>query len=133
MQKLLEFLAKYCECLFLDHQFKIVDSEASQSFGNAYIKMISGNIILLFIRDRGQIMLDFGVTSDKKKQMFSIDLVYILIKGERIGNSLLNERYVEFICKDMLQIKDAFSEGKWSDTATKLHKFALDRSKRIFG
>ena len=74
MEKILQYLKKYCSFLYSPYNFQMVESDSSESFGNALVILESGNLRLQFIKDRDQLFLDFQPTSNNK-EWFSIDIV----------------------------------------------------------
>lgn len=59
MGKLLEWLAKQCAFLFEGNRFRVVDSQASDSFGgDALVVLSSSTLRLRLVRDRDQIIGD---------------------------------------------------------------------------
>jgi hypothetical protein len=66
MLQILEFIVRACGFLFVDNRYKFVDSAASSSFGgNACVVLQSTALKVRFVRDRGQLFLDFQAPSDR--------------------------------------------------------------------
>lgn len=93
MDEILLFIVKYCSALYNKLGFRFVKSEVTDSFGgNCYLILESEFMMLHFVKDRGQLFLDFeSKLLGKKRELFSLDVVRQDITKEKELKSLLDE------------------------------------------
>jgi len=132
MEKILQYLKKYCSFLYSRYNFQMVESDCSESFGNALVILESGNLRLQFIKDRDQLFLDFQPTHNKK-EWFSIDIVKQLITGNIEPSAQMNSDKAEFLKIHLDEINDLFSPTNFKSTFKKLKELERARAKRLFG
>ena len=126
---------KQAPFLFSETQFRVVRLEySSESFGNAIMVLEDKDLRIQFVKDRGQIFLDFQAPTTKHphKNWFSIDIVKQKITGKIAASSEIIPENIEFLRKNLEEIKDLFSPSKLDDTLGKLDQLQRDRAKRMF-
>lgn len=134
MRAILSFITNHGLFLFEQYGFRFVDSLYSKSFGgDAYITLKSENLKIRLVYDRAQLFMDFCGNNSRKEHWFSIDLIVQLLTEEIQQSSLLDERYANFIAKNMDAIIEAFSDANVEATQSSLNKLAKQRAKRLFG
>ncbi len=113
MTEILEFLVRYCAFLWSKGRYRITESEAAASFGgDAYLIVSSDKLRMRFVRDRGQLFLDFQeFAAAGKEDWYSIDLLYRIVMGERRESSILNEEYAAFLREFLDKIESLFADG----------------------
>ncbi len=133
MDEILEYLISYCSFLYERNRFRFVDSMVSDAFGgDSLLVLASEELQLRFVRDRGQLFLDFRTARQKgDKGWYSIDLVRQLITGEREYHSLMNEENARFLKENLDTIEQLFSERNIKDTLSSLKELRRKRSKRL--
>jgi hypothetical protein len=132
MEKVLQYIKKHCSFLYSPYKFQIVESESSESFGNALVILEDEDLRLQFVKDRGQLFLDFQPTSNKK-EWFSIDIVKQLVTGNIEPSAEIDTEKVEFLKNHLDEIKDIFSPKNLTGTIKKLKDLERARAKRLFG
>ena len=133
MEEILQYLKKHCSFLYAPNQFRFVDSESSESFGNALLVLEHEDLRLKFVKDRGQLFLDFQPTSSKrKKDWFSIDIVKQLVTGNIEPSAEMDGEKAKFLKNNLDEIKRLFSPDNLEDTIKKLRDLERQRAKRLF-
>ena len=133
MEEFIQYVKKHFSYLFSPYSFRIIESQSSESFGNALIILEYEDLLLKIVKDRDQIFLDFQPASKKSKlNWFSIDIVKQMITGKIEPSAEMNSRNVEFLKDNLDQIKKIFSKEKVSDTIKVLKKLERERAKRLF-
>lgn len=134
MNDILKFLINYCSDLYLTRSFKFIDSEVSQSFGNAILVLSNGVTSLKFTMDKGQMFLDFKSDFSKKKNdWYSFDLIRKLLREETGYYSILDDSNGKFISENLLEILSLFTVEMIDKTLMKLSKLEKKRAKFLFG
>jgi hypothetical protein len=87
----------------------------------------------MFVRDRGQLFLDFQSPASPSRDWYSVDLVYRLLTGERRDSAELDEQYAQFICERLLDIESSFSGKRMAETKERLVALERLRAKELFG
>jgi hypothetical protein len=133
MEEILRYIMRYCPFLYAPNQFRFVDSGSSESFGNAFLVLEHGNLRLQFIRDRGQIFLDFQPTSKKNKsEWYSIDIVKQMVKGKIEPSAEMDTKKVEFLKSNLDELQQLFSRDNLEGTIKKLKDLERARAKLLF-
>lgn len=132
MEKVLQYIKKNCSFLYSPYKFQIVESDSSESFGNALVILEDENLRLQFVKDRDQLFLDFQPTSNKK-EWFSIDIVKQLVTGNIEPSAKMDSEKAEFLKNHLDQIKHLFSPKNLTNTIKKLKDLERARAKRLFG
>lgn len=135
MTEILQFIARFCSFLYERYDFRFVDSEVSSSFGNAALYLASPDIELRFIRDRGQLFLDFRsrhVDSRKTEAWYSFDVVRRLITDEAKWDALMCEESASILRDRMDDILKMFASDRAEETIMKLKKLERLRANEIF-
>ncbi|MFX0023527.1 MAG: hypothetical protein ACFE9S_14470 [Candidatus Hermodarchaeota archaeon] len=134
IEEIQHYLMKHCPFLFSPNQFRIVDSDSSESFGNAFLVLEHKNLRLKFIKDKGQLFLDFQpMSSNRKKDWFSIDIVMQLVTGNIESSSEMDTDKAKFIKSNLDEIQRLFSSPNLEVTIKKLRELERARAKRLFG
>lgn len=137
MDEILKFLLTRYSFLYNKYKFKFIDSEVSESFGNAYLTLTSGGINICFVRDKGQIFLEFQSKFVKNPKSpyswYSIDLIKQLITHETECSSLMDENNAKFLENNIETIFKLFSTSRLKETLKELNKLAKIRSEKLFG
>jgi hypothetical protein len=134
MEEILQYLMKNCSFLYSPNQFRFVDSDSSESFGNAFMVLEHKDLRLKFIKDRGQLFLDFQPTSSTRKlDWFSIDIVMQLVTGNIEPSSQMDAAKAKFLKSNLDEIQRRFSKANLEGTLKKLRELERQRAKRLFG
>jgi hypothetical protein len=131
--EILEYLLKYCPFLLTSPRYRFVDSEVGSSFGDAYIVLESNALRLRFIRDRGQLFLDFQSPSQTgERHWFSIDVVRRLLTGDQPESAELDADYATFLEGNLEEIESRFAQ-RLDETLGHLRELERARAKELFG
>ena len=130
VEEILKLLMKHCSFLYSQKKFRFVDSDVSESFGNALLVLEHENLRLRFVKDRDQIFLDFKPANKKgEKYWFSIDIVKQLVTGRIEDSAELDSEKAVFLKTNIDEIEQLFSTTKTEDTIKKLKDLERDRAK----
>jgi len=133
MEEILRYLMKHCSFLYSPNKFRFVDSDSSDSFGNALLVLEHQDLRLQFIRDRGQLFLDFQPRSiNNKREWFSIDNVKQLVTGKIEPSAEMDSEKAEFLKIHLDEIEQLFSTTNVQSTIKKLKVLERERAKRLF-
>ncbi|NVM16748.1 MAG: hypothetical protein HWN80_03465 [Candidatus Lokiarchaeota archaeon] len=133
MEEILRYLMKHCSFLYSPNQFRFVDSGSSESFGNAFLVLEHEGLRLQFVKDRGQIFLDFQPTSkNHKADWFSIDIVKQMVTGKIETSAEMDSKKAEFLKTNLDKIEQLFSIANIESTIKKLRELERARAKRLF-
>jgi len=132
MEKVLQFIKKHCSFLYSPYTFQIIETDLSESFGNALVILEDDDLRLQFVKDRDQLFLDFQPTSNKK-EWFSIDIVKQLVTGNIEPSAEMDSEKAEFLKNHLDEIKLLFSPKNLIGTIKKLKDLERARAKRLFG
>jgi len=132
MVGILVFILRFCVPYFYDYGFRFVGSDATNSFGNAYVDVSNGSFVMRFVSDKDQLQLSFIKDTTEAKE-YSIDLVYQLVLGSIGETGLLVDRYGLFLAQYAQDIIDVFKDENWSNTQKMLEQYQEERSKRMWG
>ncbi len=133
MEEILRYLMKHCSFLYAPNLFRFVDSGSSESFGNAFLVLEHEDLRLQFVRDRGQIFLDFQPTSKKhKSNWFSIDIIQQMVTGKIETSAEMDSEKEEFLKTNLDKIEQLFSTANMDSTIKKLRELERARAKRLF-
>ena len=133
MEDILQYLMKHCSFLYSPNLFRFVDSGSSESFGNAFLVLEHEDLRLQFVKDRGQIFLDFQSTSKKQKEeWFSIDIVKQMVTGEIEPSAEMDSKKAKFLKTNLDEIEQLFSTVNMESTIKKLKELERARAKRLF-
>jgi hypothetical protein len=135
MNQILRFLITYCSFLYRPDGFRFVDSYTASSFGgDAFVVLASDQLRLRFVRDRGQLFLDFqGSSQQDKNNWFSIDVVQQLVVGEEQDSAEITAQRVKFVEERIEEISSRFSGDQLEDTQVALKSLERARAKKLFG
>lgn len=136
MKEILEAIVRWFGFLWDDGRYRIVDSIVSKSFGgDAYLVVSSDALRIRFVRDRGQVFVDFQEPwASDKAEWYSIDLVRRLITGEKSRSAELDEGFAAFMRESLADVEARFSnESAFRATRSELGKLERIRSKEMFG
>jgi len=124
---------KHCSFLYSPNRFRFVDSGSSESFGNAFLVLEHKELRLRFVKDRGQIFLDFQPTSKNRKgEWFSIDIVKQMVTGEIETSAEMDSEKRKFLKTNLDKIEQLFSSANREGTIKKLKELERARAKRLF-
>lgn len=132
MEEILQYLKERCFFLYSPNKFQIVETDSSESFGNALVILEDEDIRLQFVRDRDQLFLDFQPTS-YRKEWFSIDIVMQLVTGNIEPSATMDSKKVEFLNSNLDEIKRLFSPPELENTIKEMKNLERSRAKRLFG
>ena len=136
MGEILRFIADFCGFLFERYGFRFVDSEVSASFGNAAIYLTSPDLELRFIRDRGQLFLDFRsvhIDSRKTEAWYAFDIVRRLVTAKKTWDARMDEENAVVLRDHMDHIIRLFAADQAQGTVAELKKLERLRAKEVFG
>lgn len=133
MIQLLEFLIAHGAFLLEPDLFSFAGSHSSTSFGDASITLGSDRLLLRFVRDRGQLFLDFqGASQSNRKDWYSIDVVQQLVTGVRQDSSVVSPQGMEFVREHLAEIRLLFDDNSIEDTHSALKILERKRAKALF-
>jgi len=134
MADILDFIVRFCSFLWLEARYRIVDSGVTLSFGgDAWLIVASESLRLMFVRDRGQLFLDFQGPTSPSREWYSVDVVYRLLTGDRRDSAELDEEYASFVSERLLDIESSFSNAHMPETKKRLVALERLRAKELFG
>ena len=133
MEEFTQYVKKNFSFLFSPYQFQLIESQSSESFGNALVILKHEDLLIKIVKDRDQIFLDFQPVSKKGKlNWFSIDIVKQMITGKIEPSSEMNPKNTEFLKNNLNKIAEIFSKESTPDTIQELKKLERERAKRLF-
>ena len=133
MNKILDFLMKYCSYLYEEYDFRFTDSLCDNS-GNASITLSSSNVNIRICTERGQMVLAFQSNHYGKKDVYSwysIDIVRELMTGDKKCTTLMDKANIDFLKNNIVALLDSFSPTEAEKTIAKLKKLERIRSKDL--
>lgn len=132
---ILAFIAAHMGFLWEGARYRIIGSElATSNGGDALLLVESEKLRLRFVRDRGQLFLDFQPSfSPPDGEWFSVDLVRRLETGRREETAELDAGYASFVQENLPEIEHQFDADEWAATAASLKKLKAKRAKELFG
>lgn len=135
MTLILAFIAAHMGFLWDGARYRITGSEvATSNGGDALLLVECEELRLRFVRDRGQLFLDFQPSfSSPDGEWFSIDLVRRLHTGQREETAELDEGYASFVHEHLQAIEHQFGAEEWPATLASLKKLKAKRAKELFG
>lgn len=135
MDQISSFITNYMLFLLNTDRYKEVETmKTAANGGDSVVVFVSDGLHFRFIKERDQLFLDLRPpTSQKEKDWYSIDLVYRLLTGERLGTSILSPEYAEFVRTRLLDIEREFGPDEWPQTEQDLRGIQRKRSKEMFG
>lgn len=132
MNQLDAYVRENCAFLYTDHGASCIDEKSDS--GNALLVLVTADLQLRFVRDRGQLFLELRsrhVSSDA--EWFSLDLVQQLLTDEIDDQTPLGDSRVNFLERHFADISKAFAGDQARATSFRLHELARARAKRLFG
>ena len=134
MPELLMFIAKHFAYLFKPPGYRIVDSEVSESFGNALLVLESDQLRLRFTRDRSQLLMEFQTLRGSRNEWFSQGLLKGLLTADRGGSEVLTPDWAAFLEQGLPALEQRLADPKSRDaTLDGLRQQARLRAKELFG
>ena len=137
MDDLLQFLIDHMSYLYKEFGFRIVDSEASKSFGSGYIIFQLGGLQARLISDKSQIFLDFhSIYTDKKNVWHSWEVVVPLITEQTYDSAVLdgptasNDPVAPIIKENLSDIINLFAPENASGTIARITQFEKEGLKK---
>ena len=131
MERIITYLGKQCSFLYSPYNFQIVDTNSSESFGNALVILEDEDLRLQFVKDRDQLFLDIQPIS-YKKEWFSIDIVMHLVTGNIESTAELDSTKITFLKTNLKEIKQLLSPPQLKKTIKEIKELEHARAKRIF-
>lgn len=134
MPELLIFIATHFPYLFKSPGYRIVDSDVSESFGNALLILESGDLRLRFTRDKSQLLFEFQPIGGPRSEWFSQGLLKGLLTGDRGGSEVLTPGWAEFLRDGLPTIESRLGDPDLrGETLDGLRHQARIRAKELFG
>lgn len=135
MALILTFIAAHMGFLWDQARFRITGSDVTNVNGGDALLLVESDVLRLrFVRDRGQLVLDFQpVAGDAASEWFSVDLIRRLLLGKPETSGLLDESYAAFIGQHLDAIEDRFRSERWPATQADLNRLKVKRAKELFG
>ncbi|MET7283780.1 hypothetical protein ABZS29_36460 [Kribbella sp. NPDC005582] len=135
MTLILAFIATHMGFLWDEARFRIAGSEVSTVNGGDALLVVESDVLRLqFVRDRGQLFLDFQpVSGGAASEWFSVDLLRRLMSGQPETSGLLDEGYAAFIGQNLDTIEGLFRTERWPETRAELKALEIKRAKELFG
>lgn len=131
MNELLTYLISYFSFLYNDLGARFVDSRVHGP--HAMLVLEIKDLRLRFVRDRGQLFLDFQSSHrPSEDDWFSYDVVRQFITNEVVDSAMLDEKKVKFVKEHIQEIAKAFSANNRQKTEQTLHECEKERAKRLF-
>jgi hypothetical protein len=133
MNNFYEYFIKHYSYLTLEYEFEINVNEQSESFGgNALIVLKRSHLYLRFVKDRGEIYLDFSNDQlIKNKKWYSVGLVRNQILNEESFNDQMTVENQIFLRERLDDIFELFSKDNELSTFKGLEKQAEMRVKKF--
>ncbi len=135
MDEILKYLVSHCSFLYERNRYRFVDSYVSDAFGgDSFLVLASETMQIRFVRDRGQLFLDYrSAQQEGNESWYSIDVVRQLMTGKNECHSLMNEENAHFLKANLDEIERLFSEANLKETLRRLKKLEKEISKNLFG
>ena len=135
MTLILAFIASQMGFLWKGARFWIAGSEITTSNGgDAYLLVESDTLRLRFVRDRGQLLLDFQPREHGElREWFSVDLIRSLFHGEPETLGVLDESYASIVRDHLDEIEASFAQARWTTTQSELKRLKAKCAKVMFG
>jgi hypothetical protein len=105
------------------------------NFGDAYMDAKRGDVLLRFVRDRGEHSVLLASTQEPE-EWFDAELVLKLLNIHEMKTLLTADaatdaaRHVIHVLRD---IEHVFARARWPETKEKLRKLQMNRRKELFG
>jgi hypothetical protein len=139
MHEILEFLVRFCPYLWAEARYRIVDSEMATGFGDTCLIVGSERLRLRFVRDRGQLYLEFQAAQarddrwhDSDDTWYDIDLVQELLTGTRPASAELDADHAAFLERNLQEIESRFADHR-PETEHQLEKLRRARAQKQLG
>ncbi|MFC9689140.1 hypothetical protein ACFTSF_11410 [Kribbella sp. NPDC056951] len=134
MTLILAFIATHMGFLWDQARFRIAGSEVTTYNGGDALLLVESDVVRLrFVRDRGQLLLDFQPATGGISEWFSVDLIRRLMLGQPESSGLLDEGYAAFIGQHLDAIEGRFRPERWAETHAELKALKVKRAKELFG
>jgi hypothetical protein len=134
MGELLRLLAEHYSWLWGESRYRITDSRATESFGNALVVISSDALRIRVARDRGQFLWDFQSPDGGERDWYDLDVIWRFLTGESIATVLEPpERVAHFVQDHLSQIEALFGSDERAQTTTALEDLQRVRAKELFG
>lgn len=135
MIEILRYMIEQCGFLFEPGRYRFVDSLVAPSFGgDAYVVLAGDSLRLQFVRDRGQLSLDFQPASTKNdSNWFSIDLIQRVLSGQRQDTAELTPETGSFLRTHIDELERRFAPENVDGTIAELERLKAVRAKELFG
>lgn len=136
MDQILRLLLEHLSFLYKDHEFRIVDSRHSRSFGGNGLIVLTDEIVMIrLVRDREQLFCDFKSYEDRRKKLgwYSIEIVRHFLTSEDDFRSFLDLDNIQFIRDLIADIRRVFMPDNLAETHLELKKITRNRMKQLWG
>lgn len=136
MVEILLFIATHCGFLFKPdgREFRFVDSYVSKSFGDAIVVLESGSVRVRFMRDRGQLTMEFQPVVGKKGTWHSLGLLRGALRGGRFESEDLNGEWANFLAESIGVLQDSFADPERREVMLEaLAEQGRRRARQLFG
>ena len=130
MDELLEFINQHLSFLCKDF-----DEHRVTSLEDGFVAVIVlqfGHLNIRFVRDRGQIFMDFQNRSRDKKEWFSLGIVSQLLTKDFCKNEVMDAGWADFVRIHFKDICNAFSDEMILESEKAMKKFERERGRRLF-
>ncbi|MBY5162869.1 hypothetical protein [Salsipaludibacter albus] len=131
MRELLRALADWLAFFFQDAEYRLVDSEVGQSFGDAFVVWSNGSLDWRLVRDRSQLFLEarpMGVD-----EWFDIDLLMRVLGEPAQASSELTPEHGHWVRVNLATIHALFVPENVAGTAAELRAAKRQRAQELFG
>jgi hypothetical protein len=134
MTEILRYLADHCAFLFRPGWFRFVDSRVDESFGgDAGVVLESRTLRLVFVRDRGQLLLEFQLINGASGEWFSPGLLRGVLLGDRGGSEVLDAQWALFLAESLDELEKRLGDpGTAQTTVDSLREQAELRAQELF-
>jgi hypothetical protein len=131
---ILAFIDAHMDYLWEGDRYSVVGSQSrSSNGGDALLVVESPTLRLRFVRDRGQLLLDFQPAAEHRDEWWSVDLVRRLLLGRPEPSAVLDESYAAFLGEHLTEVEARFGAERWPATRDELKKLKVRRSKEMWG
>lgn len=134
VDELLRLLADHYGFLWREGRYRVVDSAATESFGNALVVLASDRLRIRVARDRGQFLWEYQAVGGGGRDWYDLDVVWRLLTGEDVATATEPpDRVATFIREHLSEIEARFSPERADETAEALERLQRVRARELFG
>ncbi len=137
-QQLLDVVRTELLPVLATHDFRVVESEETSSFDNAYVILEGASLRLRVVRERAIVTLDVAPTCAPNAWVDSAVLIDYLGLSADAGFHSADVRDVargigRFIRSLVPDLQSVFDPNRWRETQRELEALKARRAKRLFG